>query len=271
MGESGGFPVPYDERSVTVAILSKPLTVYPSAGGMALVVTALLFASKASLLLGLAGIAVGVANFIVNSFFRREVWQKRFREEAREAERLKLLQRPRHIEEEMARLGFSRGVDQIRRLEEARSGIRRMLDIQLEQGEITYQRYFQMAEEVYQASLDKLESMVRKLESVRYIHRLETEKRLRFLQDVDPNGFEPVVLKDRLSSLEGVNDDVERDFAGNEQAVNVLIRTTSDLARIETRPGQAQFELDAAVETLAEMSRSLRLYDRNNSEARGES
>ena len=210
--------VRYSEATVAKAVTSKvatqPLTVYPGVIAVVALTAATLFVSKIAFLLGLGGVVVGAGNMIVNCFFRHDVWSKRYWAEIREGERKFLLEYPDRLRGNLERLDESRGTLQIAKLKKSFDGVVTMLDKQLEPGELTYQRYFGMAQQVF---------------------------------------------------LE-----IENILVANEEAITTLTETARNIAKIETRVGQADMSLEEAVAALAVLAQNAGLYDRNNHEARKE-
>ena len=266
--------VRYSEATVAKAVTSKvatqPLTVYPGVIAVVALTAATLFVSKIAFLLGLGGVVVGAGNMIVNCFFRHDVWSKRYWAEIREGERKFLLEYPDRLRGNLERLDESRGTLQIAKLKKSFDGVVTMLDKQLEPGELTYQRYFGMAQQVYWAALDRLDSVVRQLDSIASIDRSELIQRLEALRETPELEPEERALEARQGLVDGVLLEIENILVANEEAITTLTETARNIAKIETRVGQADMSLEEAVAALAVLAQNAGLYDRNNHEARKE-
>ncbi|OUS30300.1 hypothetical protein A9Q99_07465 [Gammaproteobacteria bacterium 45_16_T64] len=250
----------YSESAIHQAVrrdsIQHPLVLYPSAvgvlGGLAV---GILGASVPLLAIAGVGATVGLGTLATNYFFRKDFFRNVYirkihaeivRERERRLERLK--QGLNEVESE-------RGLSQLGRLEEKFALLQKVLGNKLQQGELTYERYLCISEQVYLSALDNLQSIVDRLESVKAIDEEFLESRLSELDERDQKfAVEIASLKERLSLFQQQIEETDDLLGLNEGAMTKIDSTTMALSKITTSKGHATVDMETAMRELEKMA-----------------
>ncbi len=259
----GDFSKAAVEKSVLVATLQHPLTLYPIAVGVVgVVAVVLLIPSLAWLLAAIGAITLGVSCWIVNFFFRNEVYADRYLQSVHDhlaQLRQSRLESLHHALEACQTVpGAShlatQGAMQFVRIREKFDNLIAILDQKLNRRELTYHRYCGSAEQVYLSVLDHLRDVVTLLQSIRAIdpaymqQRQEALQALVSLTPADEEELNTLAERQQLHTQQLKR--VHVLLTQNEAAMTTLDQTAAALADMKTVAGHASVDLDTARQAL---------------------
>ncbi|ETX05029.1 hypothetical protein [Candidatus Entotheonella palauensis] len=260
---SGDFSKAAVEKAVLTATLQHPLTLYPIAVGVVgVAAVVLLIPSFGWFLAAVGAVALGIGSWIVNFFFRSDVYADRYIQSlhddfARQRQaRLESLQEALEVCQTVPGAGHlaSQGAEQFVQIREKFDNLVAILDRKLNRHELTYHRYCGSAEQVYLSVLDHLRDVVTLLQSVRAIDPAYVQQRqaaLQALANVTPaDAAELSTLNERQQLYSQQLERVNVLLTQNEAAMTTLDQTTAALADMKTVAGRASVDMETARQAL---------------------
>lgn len=246
------------------AVLSNPLTwvslvvVIALVGGFHVWFRPSLTMSAVSIALGLLCSAAWPVLLVRSSSFAQRLHEAPKALIAEQQERLDALA------EDFALLGFAQGTAQLERLPEKLDNLAEVLKRRLNSGELTFHRYFGMAEQVYLSALDNLHEAAVALRSVSTINPERLQVQLAELgranaADKD-KARELDALNKRFALFEEQQQRAAALIAQNESAMTVLDKTAAALAETKTRKGHASMDAEAAMSELERLAKRAGSY-----------
>ncbi len=269
----GDFSQKATDKVVLHTTLQHPLTLYPIAIGFVAVAAILLLQSSAiAFLVAVGGLSLGVGNWIVNYFFRRDRHASRYVESLHRA---LAQQRQRLLESSQGKLRAYRslqgaahfaaqGEEQFTRIKEKFENLQDILSQKLSRGELTYSRYCGTAEQVYLSVLDNLRDVITLLQSVSaiddaYIHsRFRELRALPHLSDADRQELD--TLEERQQLRDQQLDKVNLLLTLNEEAMTTIDQTVAAIAEMKTVQGRASMDMEPARQELEQLAQRAHKY-----------
>ncbi len=263
----------FSQQAIGKAVLrhtiQHPLTLYPMVLGVLGATAAVVLDFPFAVLLGsITALGGGVMGWVVNFFFRSEVFATRYIHGCQEAV---ALQRGRLMDTMYEDLGQCRsiagsehfaeqGIAQLEQVQKRLVTLRELLADKLNRSELSYGRYLGAAERVYLAVLDNLRDVTTILKSVSTIdpaylsHRLNELKQLKNPTDADREENETLVKRRALreQQLQRVNVLLTR----NEEAMTQMDDATAALANLDTDESRPSLDLETAIEELQKLARA---------------
>lgn len=258
----------YSEAAISKALrrdsIQYPLVLYPGAigllGGAA---TLVLGNSVATLSLLGIGTAVGMGTWATNFFFRRDTLKGAYIRRVHAAIVEEREQRMAALKGKLIAVSSEAGLGQLDRLQEKFELLQRVLAEKLAPGELTYERYLCMAEQVYLSALDNLQAVGSLLESVQAIDETFIRARLIELNAFpEKNNVEIESLEERLALLNAQLETANSRLAMNEKAMTKIDLTTAALAAITTKKGHANVDMETAMTELGRMADRAQSYSK---------
>lgn len=256
------------KKAVLEASLQHPLVLYPAAFGLlgglgAMLITAspLLIAASA------AGGSVAAATLAVNFLFRRDALARRYLDRAcrRIIEQREAVLR--ELQEKLKRAGTEEGLRQLKRFQDKIVAFEDVLSGKFKKTEITYGRFLGIAEQVYLAGIDNLNSIVLALKGAGAVDQRYIQQRLRKLEEdpaTSPVEVQEVAgLNQQLQLRQRHLDKVDSLLAINEQALAELDASMAALAEIRTQEGSAAEDMETAMRALQEVAARAHEYSTN--------
>jgi hypothetical protein len=136
----------------------------------------------------------------------------------------------------------------------------------LDEGELTYARYLEAAEEVYLSAMDNLEEAALVL---MHLSDSDEEHVAQRIKAIEVNGVssaeraEYEALRQRKALAQTEREKVEHWLTENEKALTVLDKTTQALMNIQTRQGHAGLAARAAIDELQDLAQRTGRYGRD--------
>ena len=262
----------FSQQAVTRAVLSNtlqhPLTLYPLVAGVLGMAGTFVLGFPFSVLVGsLSAVGGGVMSWIVNFFFRGDVFARRYIEGCQEAvalQRRKLLDT---MHEELAQCQsipgaeeFSKqGMEQLAQIQTRLATLQEILADKLDRGELIYSRYLGVAEQVYLSVLDNLKDLITVLKSTSTIdmdyisHRLSELNTLENPTDADREEVETLTRRKGLRDQQLQRGNVL--LTRNEEAMTHLDDATASVANMDTEDTGAEVDLEAAIGELQRLAK----------------
>jgi len=148
-------------------------------------------------------------------------------------------------------LGLHRGIEQLDMLVEKHRDLLDVLGHRFAADELTYGRYAQASEKVYEAAYDNLREIEVSLISIRSI---DPERLQKMLLNLSEDEAEASSIRQRLALYESQNDNIEMRLAENESALTALANTASALANTQTGRGALDQDAEAVIEELERLA-----------------
>lgn len=265
-GKQTDFSAKSVNKAVALDVLEHPGFLYPAAGGVLGGLAALLLgANPVVLAIAAGGLGIAGLSWLINFGLRREHFANLYvrkiftRMERQRREQMNALRKS------LDQVDCAEGEAQFGRLNEKFSAFQRMLSDKLNPAELTYGRYLGMGEQVYLGSLDNLQRVVNTLKTVQVIDDEYISKRLKELQRKtgSDNAKEVQSLQERQDLRNRQLVKVQQLLAQNEEAMTKIDLTIAAIADMETEPGQASMQLDAAMMELQRLAQRAKHYSTN--------
>jgi hypothetical protein len=255
-------------KAVLANTLQHPLTLYPMVLGVLGTAATLLLDFPFTVLVGsVAAMGGGVMSWIVNFFFRRDDFARRYLQDRQEAVALRRMELLETLREELMQYRatpgagkFSeQGIQQLEQIQKRLAALREILADKVGSGELIHSRYLGVAEQVYLSVLDNLGDMIPILKSAGTIDadhisgRLKELNRLENPTDADREEVETLTKRTalRAEQLQRANVLLTR----NEEALTHLDDATAAVANMDTDEAQASIDLEAAIEELQRLAK----------------
>lgn len=254
--------------------LSHWLTLYPTAVGIPLGLTAFLF-NLPILYFGMIGtLTISLASAIVNIFFREDAIANRYLErlsrKLKEEEKKTLATLGEELrasrKNRIGREYAEQATEQFARLQQKYANVQAVLGKKLSRGELAYGRFIGASEQVYLTGLDNLKQIVAILHSLGSIDPGYISSRLKQLEKAKKKT--PADRKERETLLKRIRlkdeqlDKVNILLTNNEEAMTTLEETTAAIAAMNTDGKFTTADYESAIEQLQEIAGKAYLYNR---------
>ncbi|SDK73404.1 hypothetical protein SAMN05421823_103410 [Catalinimonas alkaloidigena] len=150
-----------------------------------------------------------------------------------------------------------RGLVQMESLQKQFDALVEMLQTKFETTELTYQRYYGIAQEVFLASIDNLSEVALSLQSIDGIDVFEIQRRLK-APILMPGERE--ALQKRLALYEAEKRDIEQRYLENERAQTQIAETTVAISNIDVSNKEARLTMEEAMRELVELTKRAHEY-----------
>ncbi|WP_419811383.1 hypothetical protein [Bacterioplanoides sp.] len=247
------------KKAVVSEAIQSPLTVYPIAISVISGVYSLAIYPGA-VALGLLGVGAvaGIGSWAWQSIVKADDLANDFVNTYRAELVERRDQALSNLGKDLAEIGLDEGLGQIQLFKDKYDNFANVLDKQLEQGELTYNRYLSIAEQVFLGGLDNLDAASLAVHSVSAIDvkRIDGE-----LAKTD-NTVKVAELKSRKNMYIKQMDRVAELLLENEKALTQLDEVTTRIASVNTQQGRAQVALEDAMEELQHLITRAETYSR---------
>lgn len=153
--------------------------------------------------------------------------------------------------------GMSEASRQIRELRAGFDAFKNVLEQKLDSGELGYQRFRVVLEELFLSTLDNLEHAVERMHAALAIGIDEVEERLRQIEAVgdDPDSMESIELQRARTRYEALTESARELFEQNTIILATLQQSCARITGVEAHRAKARRELDAVLAEFASMAR----------------
>ena len=253
------------QRAVLAASSQHPAVVYPAALGILGGIGAAVFAGPA-LAAGavLAGGGLAVGAFVAHYVWGRERLASRYLAKAHQALVTQREQVLTELKRALHELDSHEGLAQLDRFGEKLAAFETILGEKFRPHELTYGRFLGIAEQVYLAGTDALDSIVNALRAGATIDVDYIRKRLKALAD-DPATSPAEVaevegLQQQLAVMNRHRQRIDDALAANERALAQFDASIAALAEIRTGAGAAAVDMETAMQELARVAAQAKSY-----------
>ncbi|THB75137.1 MAG: hypothetical protein D6B28_00900 [Gammaproteobacteria bacterium] len=255
--------VDFSKRAISKAIMKNsiqhPLVLYPGAIGI--------LGGAAALLLGptvipiaaaAAGGIVSIGALLTNFTVRKEQITNDYVQSLHEQLSHSREQNLTELKAKLQQAKSEQGLDQLERLQEKFELLEQILSEKLNPGEISFNRYLGIAEQVFLSVIDNLNEVTTRINSIKAIDidfinskMLEMDR----LKNIDEHQrLEMESYSKRHSIYNEQQKTIKRLFAQNESAMTVIDETTAALSGITTRKGMSTLDLETAMQELSKLA-----------------
>lgn len=216
------------------------------------------------LAMSIAAIGIGLALFMLWYLFFNYVALRRLSERMSEEISEEEIARLEALSSSLDKLGYSQGADQVQKLRQMFGSLTDVLNRRLNAGELTYGRYFSVAEQVYLSAIDNLHDAEVALNSVKSADNEYINERLSELEGTDGLNDEQVgeiaALKERRQLLDRQIGKASDLIAQNETAITVLMNAATAMADAKTKRGGASIGPKEAMAELTKLAKRAGKY-----------
>jgi hypothetical protein len=243
------------KKAVISASIQSPATLYPAVVGLLAGCYGALFAFSpvvigVSVVGGLASLVNSGVQFGLLGEKHANTIVMRYRDEMNK-ERLKTLSK---LKEKLSEHPDSLSLKQVDSFDAKYKNFVAILDQKLNPGELTYNRYLTIAEQVFLAGLDNLENYAISKSSVKAIDVSHINDEISHLDTIKEknSGSKKTYkeLSERLRLHKMQIDKADNYLLENEQALTQLDSVTTKIANINTKQSHAEVDLESAMDEL---------------------
>ena len=171
-------------------------------------------------------------------------------------------------DQELARLdakleadGMTEASEQIRELRVGFDAFRNVLERKLSMGELGYQRFRVVLEELFLSALDNVEHAVERLHAALAIEIDSVDDRIREIEAVgdDPSSMEIIELQRTRTRYEALTNSATELFEQNKAVLATLRSSCERITGVGAHRARARRELDAILNEVSSLTRGIRL------------
>jgi hypothetical protein len=240
------------KRSIVKGAAQHPLTVYPAAAAcLGAGYAATMGAGPIALGVVAGGVVISVASalwgYLVNGQKHASVVVERYRKKL-EAERIALMDK---LKEELSDIGHKEGLKQLSLFRRKYDNFVDVLGQKFSTGELTYNRYLTIAEQVYLGGVDNLHQVAMAFKSISAIDESYIKQQLKTLSaDNAQHQEKRTALEARLALRDTQHQRIASLLVENEKALTQLDEVSMRISNISTQPGLSQTDLEVAMQEL---------------------
>lgn len=160
------------------------------------------------------------------------------------------------LEARLQRDGTTEASEQIRELRAGFDAFKNVLEQRLSSGELGYQRFRVVLEELFLSALDNLEHAVERLHAALAIEVGEVDERIRHIEAVgdDPNSMELIELRRARTRYEALTESARELFEQNKAVLAMLRSSCARVTGIQAHRAKARKELDAVLTEVSSLT-----------------
>lgn len=209
-------------------------------------------------------VGIGCISWVYNYYIKAGNFELRYVERLRRALEQQTHRKRQRLKQDLVEVGCQEGARQLDQLWNKFDSLAELLADKLDTGELTYNRYYGIAQEVLLSGIDNLTAVVSALKSVSEIDVKHINQRLKLLgedRNKDPDIEEEfVALEKRLELRQRQLDKVKHLLLENEKAMTQLDETTAAIADMDTVRGEAEVDMENSMLALAEITERAQHY-----------
>ncbi len=255
--------VDFSKKAISKAIMKNsiqhPLVLYPGAIGILGGAAALLLGPTAiPIAAAAAGGVVSIGALLTNFTVRKEQitndYVQSLHQQLSESREKSLSD----LKQKLQQAKSEQGLDQLNRLQEKFQLLEQILSEKLNPGEISFNRYLGIAEQVFLSVIDNLSEVTTRISSIQAIDiDLINSKMLQMDRQTDLDEHQRLEMES-YSKRQGIYNEqqksIKRLLAQNESAMTVIDETTAALSGITTRKGMSTLDLETAMQELSNLA-----------------
>ena len=252
------------DKAVAKETSQKPYVVFPAAVGLAAGAAALLFGGGSVLMATAAtGAFVGLGSWIFNMTLRKQVHVADYLYRMNRILASHTQRSIGELREELQRVDEQQGFKQIELLQNKYSAFNEILENKFNKGEITFNRYHAMVEQVFLAVLDNLKQITNIKQSINVIDENHINDRIQALKSGRMNSSreqELDALIGRYRLLQKQRDMVQTKLAQNESAMTKMDEVMAAVSVINPTNSRASMDMEDAMKELEALAKRASSY-----------
>ncbi|NQU06340.1 MAG: hypothetical protein HQ568_09630 [Calditrichaeota bacterium] len=209
---------------------------------------------------------VGCLSWVYNYYIKSGKFELEYINELQKALREKTEKKRLRLKEDLIELDCKDGALQLDKFQAKFDCLIELLADKLNTGEVTFGRYFGIAQEILLSGIDNLSAVASALKSVREIDKRYIDKQIKTLHASSEQGNDVIkeieTLEERLSILEKQEKKVSHLLLENEEAMTQLDQTTVAISDMDTGQGEAKVDMENSMKVLAELTERTHLYSK---------
>ncbi len=264
--------IDFSKKAISSAIMKNsiqhPLVLYPGAIGI--------LGGAAALLLGptvipiaaaAAGGVISIGALITNFTVRKEQITNDYVQSLQQQLSQSREKSLNDLKSKLEQVNSQQGLDQLERLQEKFELLEKILSEKLNPGEISFNRYLGIAEQVFLSVIDNLSEVTTRINSIQAIDIDLINSRMLELDRQKEIDEHQRLEMESYSKRQGIFNEQQKTikhlFAKNESAMTVIDETTAALSGITTRKGMSTLDLETAMQELSQLASRANDYSIN--------
>ncbi len=208
----------------------------------------------------------GCLSWVYNYYIQSGKFEQRYVSQLQKAIREQTERKRERLKEELLDLDCLEGANQLDKLQAKFECLVELLADKLDTSELTYGRYYGIAQEVLLSGIDNLSAVVSALKSIskideNYIVERLAELRASASQDSESEK-EIDTLETRLAIRRRQQEKVKHLLLENTEAMTQLDQTNVAIADMDTGMGEAEVDMENSMKELAEITKRAQLYSK---------
>ncbi len=252
--------------------MTHPLTLYPLAIGAGMGVTGFLFNLPMLYIGSVAGLFIGTLCGIALIFFMHDTVGKKYIAELNRRQKNYELYIKRMLKKELAECLEIDGADayavqgreHFDMIDEKLRNVQEILDLKIDESELTYERFMGAADQVVLSVLDNLKDVVTTLKSAGSIDAGYIRGKLLNLEDLPDGNDKEMQKRTLLKRLDLRNSQFEKVTAlltKNEVAMTEMENISAAVSEWQTDDSFAEIDFESAISRLQELAEQAHIYN----------
>ena len=217
------------------------------------------------LMLGLIGFAS--ITFIINIYFRGDKYKKQHALNLLQKLEEQTEQKLVNLKGNLIRYKNEHGAKQLEQFRQKFNTLVDILKSKFDVSQLTYNRYYSIAQEVFLSGIDNLNDVITALKTLESIDLKYITERLKSIKDEDENNMavkkEKDALTRSLNSYDLQKNKITELIAENESALTQMDEATIAISEINrSQEKEARIDMENSMKALADMAQRSKLYSR---------
>ncbi len=209
----------------------------------------------------------GCLSWVYNYYVQSGKFEQRYVSQLQKAIREQTERKRERLKEELLDLDCLEGANQLDKLQAKFDCLIELLADKLDTSELTYGRYYGIAQEVLLSGIDNLSAVVSALKSIseideNYIVERLDELRAQTASQDSESEKEIDTLETRLAIRRKQEEKVKRLLLENTEAMTQLDQTNVAIADMDTGMGEAKVDMENSMKELSEITKRAQLYSK---------
>lgn len=213
----------------------------------------------------IVSLGCGCLSWVYHYFFRGDHFRHQYVEKLQKAIQSETERKRQTIHQELIGHHCEEGARQLDELQRKFDSLVELLGDKLDQSELTYKRYYGIAQEVFLSGIDNLSMVVSALKSISEIEVKPIQERLSQLKESqDPELQEEInALQKRLHLRQNQIEKVKHLLVENEKAMTLIDETQVAIADMDTGQGEAKIDMENSMKALQEIAQRSAAYSQS--------
>jgi hypothetical protein len=212
-------------------------------------------------------VGISTITFIFNYYFRGDKFKKQYALDLLKKLEKQTEKKLLNLKENLLHYRNNQGAKQLEQFKQKFETLVDILKSKFDESQLTFNRYYSIAQEVYLSGIDNLNDVVIALKTLESIDVNYINERIRSIGNKDEENMalkkEKDALLRSLQSHKQQEEKIEGLMAQNEQALTQIDEATIAISEISrTKDREAQIDMENSMKALADMAQRSKLYSR---------